>query len=179
MKTAALTCALMLGLCALAGAADLPRVQVCFVPDYENQQRCVGKILAAIDLAQHSILVQAYYLTDAEIIDALAKAQARHVDVKIILDETAATQEDGKEISVLKAKGLKPLVDEQHMVMNDRLMIIDGSRVITGSYDFTWAAANSNAENLLVIDDPAIAAAYTRNFEHHLAHSRPAKAAQP
>jgi phosphatidylserine/phosphatidylglycerophosphate/cardiolipin synthase-like enzyme len=50
-------------------------------------------------------------------------------------------------------------------------MIIDGATVITGSFNFTKAAEESNAENLLVIRDKAIAERYTSNWDIHVEHS--------
>ena len=47
----------------------------------------------------------------------------------------------------------------------------DGGIVLTGSFNFTKAAEESNAENLLVINDPILAAKYTSNWKDHLAHS--------
>jgi phosphatidylserine/phosphatidylglycerophosphate/cardiolipin synthase-like enzyme len=42
-------------------------------------------------------------------------------------------------------------------------MIVDGESVITGSFNFTKAAQERNAENLLIIRDPTLAAQYTQN----------------
>jgi len=57
---------------------------------------------------------------------------------------------------------------------HDKVMIIDGQTVITGSFNFTLAADEHNAENMLVIRDrPAIAAAYQRHFADRLAAARP------
>ncbi len=50
-------------------------------------------------------------------------------------------------------------------------MILDGEVVITGSFNFTRAAEENNAENLLVIRDKAIAEQYTANWKTHAAHS--------
>jgi len=50
-------------------------------------------------------------------------------------------------------------------------MIIDGETVITGSFNFTKAAEESNAENLLVIRDKKLAEKYTKNWREHEAHS--------
>ena len=53
-------------------------------------------------------------------------------------------------------------------------MVLDGATVITGSFNFTKAADEENAENLIIIEGkPKIAAAYARNFEAHLGHSTP------
>ena len=50
-------------------------------------------------------------------------------------------------------------------------MVVDGRIVITGSFNFTKAAEESNAENLLVIRDAELAGKYTANWDVHLKHS--------
>ena len=50
-------------------------------------------------------------------------------------------------------------------------MIIDGETVITGSFNFTKAAEEKNAENLLVIQDKNLAERYTENWQEHAQHS--------
>ena len=52
-------------------------------------------------------------------------------------------------------------------------MVIDGQTVITGSFNFTKAAEENNAENLLVIRDKALADKYTANWNAHAEHSEP------
>ncbi len=50
-------------------------------------------------------------------------------------------------------------------------MVIDGETVITGSLNFTKAAEEKNAENLLVIRDKKLATLYTKNWEDHERYS--------
>ncbi len=50
-------------------------------------------------------------------------------------------------------------------------MIIDGETLITGSFNFTKAAEENNAENLLVIRDKKLAQSYVRNWQEHEKHS--------
>ena len=52
-------------------------------------------------------------------------------------------------------------------------MVIDGEMVLTGSFNFTKAAQEKNAENVLIIRDPALAVQYTQNWEAHRQHSQP------
>jgi len=53
-------------------------------------------------------------------------------------------------------------------------MIIDSKTLITGSFNFTKAAEEGNAENLLVISNaPDLAQRYTANWKEHLGHSQP------
>ena len=56
-------------------------------------------------------------------------------------------------------------------------MIIDEKNIITGSFNFTNAAQNKNAENVLFInDDPTIAKQYLENFKKRENVSRKFKA---
>lgn len=50
-------------------------------------------------------------------------------------------------------------------------MIIDGETVITGSFNFTKAAEENNAENLLVIHDKGLAEKYVKSCLQHEKHS--------
>jgi phosphatidylserine/phosphatidylglycerophosphate/cardiolipin synthase-like enzyme len=50
-------------------------------------------------------------------------------------------------------------------------MIIDGETGITGSFNFTKAAEEGNAENLLVIHSKDLAEKYTANRQAHTEHS--------
>jgi phosphatidylserine/phosphatidylglycerophosphate/cardiolipin synthase-like enzyme len=50
-------------------------------------------------------------------------------------------------------------------------MIIDGETVITGSFNFTKAAEENNAENLLLIKDKKLVERYTKNWQEHAQHS--------
>jgi phosphatidylserine/phosphatidylglycerophosphate/cardiolipin synthase-like enzyme len=49
--------------------------------------------------------------------------------------------------------------------------VIDDATVLTGSFNFTTAAENNNAENLLVLHDPILAAKYAVNWHEHEGHS--------
>lgn len=70
--------------------------------------------------------------------------------------------------------------DRQHSIAHNKVIVIDGDTVITGSFNFSAAAENSNAENLIILTGrPKIAAACTKDFEEHLAHSGEYKGVNP
>jgi phosphatidylserine/phosphatidylglycerophosphate/cardiolipin synthase-like enzyme len=50
-------------------------------------------------------------------------------------------------------------------------MIIDRETVITGSFNFTKAAEEKNAENLLIIRNKELAKVYIENWYKHKEHS--------
>jgi phosphatidylserine/phosphatidylglycerophosphate/cardiolipin synthase-like enzyme len=67
--------------------------------------------------------------------------------------------------------GIPTFIDARHAIAHNKIMIIDGAVVVTGSFNFTKAAESNNAENLLVIHDPQLAARYMANWKEHQAHS--------
>ena len=50
-------------------------------------------------------------------------------------------------------------------------MVFDEETVITGSFNFTKAAEENSAENLLVIHDKQLAGRYSKNWQEHERHS--------
>jgi phosphatidylserine/phosphatidylglycerophosphate/cardiolipin synthase-like enzyme len=145
----------------------LPPIEVFYSP----HGGCTDAVVREIAAAQKSILVQAYSFTSAPIAEALVAAHRRGVVVRVILDDS---QESDKNSSagILLHGGVPPMIDAEHAIAHNKIMVIDDAVVITGSFNFTMAAEKSNAENLLVIRSPELAATYTANWQNHLAHSR-------
>ncbi len=67
--------------------------------------------------------------------------------------------------------GIPVRIDDKHAIAHNKVIIIDGEVVITGSFNCTKSAEQSNAENLLIIRDKALAQKYTKNWEAHAQHS--------
>lgn len=137
-----------------------PEIQVCFSPNGGTQKA----IVAAIDNCEKSIRVMAYYFTCEEIRDAVLRARLRGVEVAIVLDKTQERRKD----SVWKAlsdAGCEVRFDRKHRIMHNKVILIDGKLVITGSYNFTKSAEVRNAENCLFIRDTALAGKYLAEFE--------------
>jgi phosphatidylserine/phosphatidylglycerophosphate/cardiolipin synthase-like enzyme len=67
--------------------------------------------------------------------------------------------------------GIPVYIDSAHQIAHNKIMIIDRSTVITGSFNFTKSAEEKNAENLLVIPSKELAAKYYKNWRRHKEHS--------
>ena len=134
-------------------------------------------ILDGIRSAQQTILVQAYLLYSTRLAGALVRAHQRGVQVHVILDANAQPHDPPvKAVALLVGAGIAVSLDERHEWAHDKVMILDGEVVITGSYNWTLAAENNNGENLLVIRDPRLAGVYTENWRRHADHSTPYRA---
>ena len=142
--------------------------EICFSPGGD----CTKAIVTALEHAKSSVLVQAYTFTSAPIAKALVDAARRGVKVEVILDKS---QVSGRYSSAdfLARAGIPVRIDAAHAIAHNKVMVIDGSTVITGSFNFTRAAQEKNAENLLVVHDPALASRYAENWKAHAEHSEP------
>ncbi len=70
--------------------------------------------------------------------------------------------------------GIQTLIDDQHAIAHNKVMVIDSATIITGSFNFTKAAEEKNAENMLVMKDaPELVKAYEANIHAHAGHSHP------
>ena len=143
-----------------------PTIEVCFSP----LGGCMASIVREIDSAKKEINVQAYSIDSVSIQKALISAHKRGVEVKIILDKRRG-KAVGKEADALKGGGLSVRIDFVHFIAHDKIMVVDGGCVITGSYNFSEKGDKSNAENVLIIRDLKTASQYSGNWSRHWAHS--------
>lgn len=141
---------------------------VCFTPG----QDCTQLIVDAIDNAVNTIWVQAYSFTSRPIGKALVTAQQRGVQVKIIFDKSILDYDHNSAAYFMKHR-IPIWIDSQPAIAHNKVIIIDQTRVITGSFNFTRAAQQDNAENVLLIDDGHLAQQYLQNWQRRQAASKP------
>jgi phosphatidylserine/phosphatidylglycerophosphate/cardiolipin synthase-like enzyme len=131
---------------------------------------CTEAVIRELNKAKINILVQAYSFTSAPIAKALLNAHKKGVKVEVILDKSQRTEKYSSATFFFNA-GIPVKIDAQHAIAHNKVMIIDDETVITGSFNYTKAAEEKNAENLLVIRDKKLAERYTKNWQEHDKHS--------
>jgi phosphatidylserine/phosphatidylglycerophosphate/cardiolipin synthase-like enzyme len=127
-------------------------------------------VVQALQQATNTILVQAYSFTSPPIARALVDAHNRGVAVRVVLDKSQRT-EKYSEADFLIHEGIATLMDSQHAIAHNKIMVLDSYLILTGSFNFTKAAEENNAKNLLIINDPVLAKHYISNWLIHEAHS--------
>jgi phosphatidylserine/phosphatidylglycerophosphate/cardiolipin synthase-like enzyme len=147
-------------------AFNVDVANVCFSPN----GGCTRAIVDQIDKAKSEILIQAYSFTSAPIAKALVNAHKRGIDVEIILDKSnkSAKYSAGDFTAHM---GVATYIDSQHAIAHNKIMIIDKEIVITGSFNFTKAAEEKNAENVLIIKSKELTETYLKNWTKHKDHS--------
>lgn len=131
---------------------------------------CTGAIIAEINNAKKHVKIQAYSFTHADIAKSLIDANKRGVDVEAVLDKSNITNKYSA-ATFLSNVGIPTYIDDKHAIAHNKVIIVDNEVVITGSFNFSKAAEEKNAENLLILKDPELAKEYINNYELHRRHS--------
>jgi phosphatidylserine/phosphatidylglycerophosphate/cardiolipin synthase-like enzyme len=148
--------------------ASPPSVAVHFSP----KGGCTEAVVQELQAARREILVLAYSFTSQPIAKALVDAKLRGVHVDIVLDHSNE-KEEHTDLHFFLEQGLVPLIDPKHAIAHNKVMILDGRTILTGSFNFTNQAEHENAENLLIIKGhPDIVSSYRKDFAGHKAHAR-------
>jgi phosphatidylserine/phosphatidylglycerophosphate/cardiolipin synthase-like enzyme len=142
-------------------------VEVFFSPPGGPTEAVVREIQGA----RSEILVQAYGFTSAPIAKALVTARKRGVRIEAVLDRSNATAKYSSATFLFNA-GVPVWIDREHAIAHNKVMILDRKVLITGSFNFTKAAENKNAENLLVFHgNVPLVELYLKNYLVHRGHS--------
>ena len=131
---------------------------------------CTQAIVSELDRAKTEVLIQAYSFTNDAIANALIRAHTRGVKVQIIIDKKQKWAK-GSVADYERRAGIPIYVDHTHGAAHNKIMILDGAIVITGSFNFTKAAEEKNSENLLIIRSSELAKLYIENWCKHRSHS--------
>ena len=146
----------------------IPSCQAYFSP----RGGATSAIVETIDNAKSNVLVQAYSFTSEPIAETLVRAFERGIKVQVLLDKSQRAQTHTAARFLVQA-GIPVLIDASHAIAHNKVIVIDNSIVVTGSFNFTKAAEDRNAENLLVLRSKELADRYADNWRIHQRHSTP------
>jgi len=151
------------------GSADTPypvltvegtQLEVYFSPDDDPIER----LLELVAGAKESIYFMAFSYTSDDLASVMLSRAQVGVTVAGVFEKAQYNTNTGTEFENLRSAGLAVRLDGNPNDMHHKVMIIDESIVITGSYNFTASAENRNDENVLVIFSPDVAAQYLEEF---------------
>ena len=121
----------------------------------------------AIDAARTSIDLANFSFTSEDLRDALGRAKARGVKIRIVFDagqykflsEMHWFAENGFTVLVSKGK------EGEKGVMHNKFAVLDGALVEAGSFNWTRNGERNNYENAMFLDAPDDVAAFAAYFE--------------
>jgi phosphatidylserine/phosphatidylglycerophosphate/cardiolipin synthase-like enzyme len=119
--------------------------------------------------ARRNIDMTAYVLSDERVIEALSAAASRGVKIRIYFDPEQFRRIGGMNDNVIALVN-QPNVQarikaEQNDLMHLKAYAIDGRWLRTGSANFSWSGERRQDNDIVIIDSPQAAGAFTRRFE--------------
>ncbi|HZK66821.1 MAG TPA: phospholipase D-like domain-containing protein, partial [Chloroflexota bacterium] len=138
---------------------------------FSPEDGVADKVAARLRSAQKSIDFMAFSFTEDQIGSVVRDRAKAGVKVRGVFERTGS-ETQFSEFGRMRSDGLEVLQDGNPYLMHHKVFVIDGRTVITGSFNFSANANNSNDENLLMVDDPAMAGPFTAEFERVLAQAK-------
>ena len=130
-------------------------------------------LLPLMNNAQSSIYFLAYSFTADPLGNAIRQHAAAGVKVAGVMETDQVRSDIGTENAAFRNAGLDVHLDGHPGLMHHKVFIIDNKIVVMGSYNFTASAEKRNDENLIVINNPDIAAQYMKEFQRVYAVAHP------
>lgn len=138
----------------------------CRVTARFSSQGSVGKeVTEALRDAKESLTLALYGFDNTDLGEELLKLVKKNVTVRLKVDTArSASKKIVKLIEQLKTGGVQVQTVAPGGRNHNKFAVIDGKRVLTGSYNWTLKSEN-NWENLLLLDCPELAKAYESEWE--------------
>ena len=138
---------------------DTTPVQVLF----SSEDNAMSSLLAVVNDAKFSIRFLAFSFTDDALAQTMIERFKAGVDVQGVY-ETLASTSIYSDLKTFWCAGVPVRQDGNGSLMHNKVIIVDNSTVITGSLNFTAGANEKNEENVIIIDNPEIAALYLQEY---------------
>ena len=121
-------------------------------------------VLEGVRQARRSIWVACYSFTSKPVAVALLDAAKRGVKVNVLADAKESAR-GYSAVQFLANQGIPVRLDQRHAMQHNKFMVIDETTVETGSFNYTAAAAQRNAENVLLVRNvPELADSYATEW---------------
>ena len=121
--------------------------RIWLLPDLE----ALDYLLDQLDQAQSSIFVAMFTLTHPKLLEALASAVKRGVDVNVAVDHYAARGASKKAVKFLQEKKIPVTFSQGLQLLHHKWAYIDRSQVVLGSTNWTKAAFAKNQDCLVFL----------------------------
>lgn len=136
-------------------------IETYFSPDDGVETR----ILELLQGAQESIYFLAYSFTSDPLAQILRDKHNAGLTVQGVMDDSQIDSNQGTEYDFFLQEGLDVRRDGNPGLMHHKIIVIDRSIVITGSYNFTASAEDRNDENVVIFFSPDIAEWFVTEFQ--------------
>ena len=130
------------------------------------------RLVVLYDSAQRTLDVAVYDFDLANVADAMARAKARGVRVRMYTDSDTVASKDEKvraALQTVRKAGIAIGEDKRQSIMHHKFSVVDGEWVATGSMNYTDGDAYRLNNWTGIFHSRDLAAAYTFEFEQLIA----------
>jgi phosphatidylserine/phosphatidylglycerophosphate/cardiolipin synthase-like enzyme len=131
---------------------------------FSSEDHVASQVMRWLGGARQRIHFLAFSYTHTGIADAMVERLQAGVDVGGIF-ENEGSQTRFSQFRRLKEAGADVMVDGNPRFMHHKVIVVDDHITIFGSFNFSSAADRDNDENLLIVDDPGLAAAFEAEYQ--------------
>lgn len=131
---------------------------------FASEDGVLGHVIPYVEKAERSVRFMAFSFTDYPLAKAMIDRAAAGVDVAGVFEKVGSETEHA-ELRTLLCAAVPVRQDGNPSFLHHKLIIVDERFVITGSLNFSTNAEESNDENVIIVDNPEIAALYMQEFE--------------
>ncbi len=136
-----------------------------------------SKLADLVRTAGQNVRFLAFSFTDDQLGDAMIEMAGKGRTVEGVFEKTGGTSKYA-EYGKMKAANLDVHLDGNPTFMHEKVIIIDDSTLVTGSFNFSSGADGDNDENLLIIRNaPELVKKYLAEYERVKATAVRAEAA--
>ena len=139
--------------------ASMPTAEAFFSP----RDDCTRRIRGLLAGARRTVDICVFTITDDRLSSAILDAHRRGVKVRIITDDDKATDR-GSDANRLTEAGIGLRTDRSSYHMHHKFALFDGSLLMTGSYNWTRSAADSNEENFIITGESRLIGPFSAIF---------------
>ena len=136
---------------------------VAFENYFAPEDKVVEKIVPRLTQAASTIDFMAFSFTDDDIGNAVLDRAQAGIKVRGVFENTGS-ETQYSEYGKMKNTGLDVWQDGNPYLMHHKVFIIDRKTVIFGAFNFSQNAETENDENLLIVDDAALAQQFEDEF---------------
>lgn len=124
------------------------------------------EVISFIDSAQSSIDIEVYVFTSRDVIEALERAKARGVIIRIIIERNVLSGQNDETYRELASKGfnIRYASAVAYQLTHAKFIIVDGKAVLVGSHNLSNSALYENREASVIIRDSATVARFMDIF---------------
>lgn len=130
---------------------------------FASEDDVLSPIIREINSAQDNIRFMTFSFTRDDVGNALLERANAGIDIQGVF-ETTGSETQYSEMPRLLCAGVDVRQDGNRGILHHKVFIIDGQTVISGSFNISNNAVESNDENVIIIKDPDLAALYLQEF---------------